>query len=61
MRHAPFIACGAAVLLALTTSPSLAAPCAPQGSEPVDAIRQMYAHVTIGDRAGALASFDPQA
>ena len=61
MRHTPSLAFGAAALLALTTSPSLAAPCAPQGSEPVDAIRQMYAHVTIGDRAGALASFDPQA
>ncbi len=46
--------------LALGGGPTFAgAACAPKGSEPVDAVRRMYAAAMAGDRAGTLAAFAP--
>jgi ketosteroid isomerase-like protein len=55
------VSIGVAALLSISGPLALAAPCAPQGADPVDAIRQMYAAITLGDRAATLAQFDHDA
>ncbi len=50
-----------AAALAIGAGAAQAAPCAPSGADPVDAIRQMYAGAMAGDRAKTLAAFAPEA
>jgi hypothetical protein len=57
-RVLPMAACMAGLIVC---GPALAASCAPLGPDPVETIRQMYAAATVGDRAGTLAVFDPDA
>jgi hypothetical protein len=56
-----FLRMAASIAALVTSGPALAAACAPQGPDPVDTVRRMYAAVTIGDRAATLAVFDADA
>jgi len=51
----------AVAAIAIGAGAAHAAPCAPSGAAPVDAIHQMYAGAMAGDRAKTLAAFAPEA
>ena len=47
-------------VMTLCAGAAYARTCAPKGSEPVDAVRGMYAAAMAGDRAKTIAAFDPE-
>lgn len=53
-----FIPVGVAAVIAFGAGSAAAATCAPKNTDPVDAVRQMYAAATVGDRARTVAAFD---
>jgi hypothetical protein len=49
-----------AVTLALMAKNATASTCAPNSTEPVDTVRQMYVDIAAGDKAKTIGAFDPE-